>query len=196
MRRLLGAALVLVAAPAAAQETEIAVLGGYTTAGGIEAQAPTIEDLQIDGGFAWGVQAGHFFNAHLGFEASWIRQESAVGFAQGADRVELFDVHLDQVLGSVAYRFGSGEARLRPFVFAGAGASFFSATDLESETKLAWTVGAGLKWSPSNRVGARLQAGYNPTYLNDSEADFCDPFGFCQGWLHQLQFLGGVVVAF
>jgi outer membrane protein W len=196
MKGLLAVALVLAAGPAWAQRTEIAALAGYATAGGIDAQAATIEDLRIDDGLAWGVQAGHFFNAHLGFEASWVRQESAVAFSQLSQSVELFDAHVDQVLGSVAYRFGGEDARVRPFVFAGLGATLFSATDLEGESKLAWTAGAGLRWSPSKRVGARLQAGYHPTYLNDSQADFCDAFGFCQGWLHQLQFLGGVVVAF
>jgi hypothetical protein len=33
--------------------------------------------------------------------------------------------------------------------------------------------------------------------LADEDAgDFCDPFGFCQGWLHQLELAGGVVFRF
>jgi len=34
------------------------------------------------------------------------------------------------------------------------------------------------------------------TYLNDASSDFCDPFGFCQDWLHQLELTAGVVVRF
>ena len=30
----------------------------------------------------------------------------------------------------------------------------------------------------------------------DGGSDFCDPFGFCQSWLHQLELSGGVVVRF
>lgn len=188
--------IVLAAAPVWAQRSEVALLAGYTTAGGIDNRAPTLEDLEIADGLAWGLQAGHFFGPHLGVEATWTRQESGLAFAQGTDVVELFDVNVDQVLGSVAYRFGGEDARLRPFVLAGLGATFFSADDLDGETKFAWTVGAGLKWTPTRRVGARLQAQYIPTLLSDEEADFCDPFGFCQGSLQQFQFTAGVVVAF
>jgi hypothetical protein len=45
-------------------------------------------------------------------------------------------------------------------------------------------------------IGARLQAKYTPTDLNDKGSDFCDPFGFCQDWLHQFELTGGVVVRF
>jgi len=62
--------------------------------------------------------------------------------------------------------------------------------------RLAWTLGAGLKWFSSDGVGVRLQARYAPAHLNDASSDFCDPFGFCQGWLHQLEFMGGVAVRF
>ena len=38
---------------------------------------------------------------------------------------------------------------------------------------------------------------YKPVILADEDAgDFCDPFGFCQGWLHQVEIAGGVVVRF
>ena len=37
----------------------------------------------------------------------------------------------------------------------------------------------------------------NAVYHADEDAgDFCDPFGFCQGWLHQLELSGGVVLRF
>ena len=79
----------------------------------------------------------------------------------------------------------------------GVGATFFSADEAEEETKLAPVVAAGLKWFPSGgNVGARIQARYNPTHLDDAGGDFCDPFGFCQSWLQQFQFLGGVSIRF
>ena len=79
---------------------------------------------------------------------------------------------------------------------AGAGAAIFSSTDIEGETKLAFNLGAGLKWLPSKRLGARFQARYTPTYLHAGGSDLCDPFGFCQDWLHQLELTAGVVLRF
>jgi opacity protein-like surface antigen len=103
---------------------------------------------------------------------------------------------LTQLHGSAVYRFGPDNARLVPFVTAGAGAAFLSADDVEGETKFAWTLGAGLKWFVTERVGVRLQARYVPTLLNDESSDFCDPFGFCQGSLQQFELTGGVTLRF
>ena len=102
-----------------------------------------------------------------------------------------------QLHGNVFHNFGGADARLRLFVFAGLGATFFSADDLESETKLSFGLGGGVKYFPWNAIGVRGHFRYKPTMLNDEDAgDFCDPFGFCQGSLQQIEFAGGAVVRF
>ena len=196
MRRLLTLGFVFLASPSWAQRTELALLAGYTTSGNIEQTAPTIRDLEINGAFTWGLQAGHFFSSKLGAEVSWARQESALALSTSSGSADLFEVNVGQLHGNAVYRFGGEEARFDPFVFAGLGATFFSAPDLESETKFSWALGAGLKWFPARKVGARLQARYNPTQLNDSSSDFCDPFGFCQGSLKQFELMGGLSFRF
>jgi opacity protein-like surface antigen len=159
-------------------------------------KAASIEDLQAGGGFTWGVEAGLFFSDHFGFEASWVRQESAVRIGTTDGSADLFDMKLSQLHGNLVYRFGPDNARLVPFVLAGAGAAFLSADDLDGETKFAWTLGAGLKWFASERVGLRAQARYVPTMLDDESSEVCDPFGFCQGSLSQFELMGGVVLRF
>ena len=77
------------------------------------------------------------------------------------------------------------------------GATFFSADHQESETKFSFGLGAGVKYFRWNAVGLRAHVRYRPTMLNDKDAaDFCDPFGFCQGTLQQIEFMGGAVVRF
>jgi hypothetical protein len=196
MRSLIAASLLLVASPAWAQRTELALLGGYTTSGDIEMKALTIQELEIAGSFTWGLAVSRFFTSRLGAEASWSRQGSELVVGTSSGSAELFDVSVNQLHGSFVYQFGSEGGSLRPFASAGVGATFFGADDLEGETKLAWTLGAGLKWFRSARLGARLQARYNLTHLNDGSSDFCDPFGFCQDWLQQFEILGGLVVRF
>ena len=189
-------ALALASSPAFAQRTEVSLLAGYTTAGDIDMKAAGIQELSAGGGFTWGFRAGHFFTDHVGFEVSWSRQESAVAIGNRSGSADLFDMNLGLLHGNVAYRFGAPDARLTPYLLAGAGAAFLSAEDLESETKFAWTLGAGVKWFVSSRAGIRLEARYVPTMLNDTESDVCDPFGFCQGSLQQFEFMGGVVLRF
>jgi len=196
MKRLAALLCLLLPAPAFAQRNEIALLGGYTTAGDIDMKAVGIQALEVKGSFTWGVEAGRFFSDHIGLEASWSQQQSALRIGTAGGSADLFDMKLRLLQGSFVYRFGGTDAALRPFVLAGLGATFLSATDLESETKLSWAAGAGLAWLPSRRLGARLQARYAPTVLGDSSSDVCDPFGFCQGTLHQFELMGGLVLRF
>ena len=196
MRRLLALAFLLAAAPASAQRSEFTLLTGYTGKGDVEKKAPSVQELTIGGGYTWGFQAGHSFTEHLGAEIVWAQQESALVITTAAGSADLFDAKVGQLHGNFVGQIGSNSARLRPFVFAGLGATFFGAKDLESETKLSWTVGAGLKWLPAKRFGVRLHAAYNPTRLNDASSDFCDPFGFCQDSLKQFEVMGGLSFRF
>jgi hypothetical protein len=102
-----------------------------------------------------------------------------------------------QLQGNVRYEFGAGEAKVRPFVFGGVGATFFSAADLQSETKLSLDYGTGLNYFAWRRIGMRAHVRFKPTALHDTSAgDVCDPFGFCQSWLSQIEFAAGAVVRF
>jgi outer membrane protein W len=196
MKRQLACFAILSAAPAYSQGFEVTALAGYTTPGSLEHDTRTLDDLKLAGSFTWGASLGWFFSPRLGVEASWARVGSGVELSTAEASQEMFDVTIDQLQGSLVYQFGGAESRIRPFVTAGAGASIFRSTDINTETKLALNVGAGLKWLPSKRLGARLQAKYTPTSLNDKGSAFCDPFGFCQDWLHQFELMGGVVVRF
>ena len=101
-----------------------------------------------------------------------------------------------QLDGNIVYQLGSADSRWRPFIFGGMGVTFFTADTVESETKLSLDIGGGVKFFPWRSVGARAQVRYKPTFLNDSDADFCDPFGFCQNVLQQIEFAGGVTMRF
>jgi outer membrane protein W len=196
MKRLLAVVLIFMAAPAWAQRTELTLQAGYTTSGSIERKTFSIQDLEVEGSFTWGFAATHFFSPRLGAEVSWAQQETGIGLSTSAGSATLFDMKLGQLHGNVVYQFGAEGARLKPFVSAGLGASFFSARDMDGETKLSMGLGVGLKWLPRKSIGARLQARYNPTRLNDGSSDYCDPFGFCQNWLQQFELTGGVVLRF
>jgi hypothetical protein len=196
VKRLLVLLGLLSAGPAGAQGVEVAALGGYTTAGNLDDDALTVESLKMAGSFTGGASGAYFFSPRAGLEVSWTRQGSSLELSTTEAGAALFDTTIHQLQGSFVYQLGSAESRWRPFLSAGAGAAFFSAADLPSETKLSFGLGAGVKWLPAKRIGARLQARYTPTYLNDGSSDFCDPFGFCQDWLHQFELTGGVVVRF
>jgi hypothetical protein len=183
--------------PAGAQSWEASGLADYTPSVTLDRQAPELSDLDIRGGFTWGVQGGRLFTPHWGAEAVWMQQASALETETGAGTADLFEMTVRQLHGHVLYHFGSADARLRPFVFGGLGATFFSADDLESETKFSLGIGGGIKYFRWNAVGVRAHVRYKPTMLNDEDStNFCDPFGFCQNALRQIEFAAGGVVRF
>lgn len=190
-------ALLACSASARAQSWEASGLVGYTPSVSLDQQAPELSDLNVQGGFTWGVQGGRLFTPQWGAEALWVQQSSAQEVESGGGTAGLFTMTVRQLHGDVVYHFRSGDARLRPFVFGGLGATFFSADDLESETTFSFGLGGGIKYFRWNAIGVRAHVRYKPTMLNDEEsADVCDPFGFCQGTLHQIEFAAGGIVRF
>ena len=188
--------LLFLAAPASAQRFEAAGLFGYTTSGGLDPVARELESYEIGGGFTWAAEFGYFFSPHFGVEASWTQREGALTLATSSGTGELFEIDLRQLLGNIVYQWGEENAKVRPFVLGGLGATFFGADDVPGETKLAWAVGGGAKFSLHRKLGVKVQARYNPTLLNDESSDFCDPFGFCASSVSSFELLSGVVFRF
>lgn len=189
----------LIASSAFAQSErwEVSGLVGVTPSVDLDHRARELDDLAIRGDVTWGVQAGWLFTPRWGVEALWMHQPSALELGDATGTVDLFKLAVDQVQGNVLFHFGRADARLRPFALAGAGATIFTADDLPSETKLSFGFGGGIKVLPWRSVGVRAHVRYKPIMLNDEDAlPFCDPFGFCQNWLQQVEYVAGLIVRF
>jgi opacity protein-like surface antigen len=187
----------VLAPPAHAQSWEVSGFIGQTPSADLDRRAPELDELSIRDGFTWGAQAARLFTSRWAAEVLWAEQASALQIGTAAGTAELFTMKVRQLQGNAVYHFGNAGARLRPFAFAGLGATFFSAADLESETKFSFGLGAGVKYFRWESMGVRAHFRYKPTRLNDEDAaDFCDPFGFCQGTLQQIEFAGGAVIRF
>jgi hypothetical protein len=196
MKALVLIALLVAASPAWARQLEITPLASFTTAAEIDQTALNVNDLTIGRGFTWGAQGTYFVSTHLGFEVLWSYQSTLLSMATRSGDGALFSMETSQIHGNVVYQFRDRVASVRPFAFAGVGTSIFTAEDLESESSMSWTVGGGVKWFVQEHVGLKGQARYKPTELRDTSSTVCDPFGFCQGSLKNLEFAGGVVFRF
>ena len=194
-----GVMLVLLAAasPAVAQSWEVSGLAASMPSTDLDQRAPQLDELDIAGGFTWGLQGARLLTTHWGAEAMWTEQASALQIGTSAGRADLFDMKVRQLLGHAVYQFRRPDAPLQPFAFGGLGATFFSADDLEGETKLAFDVGGGVKYFATPAFGVRGHVRYTPTRLDDEDAGtFCDPFGFCQASLRQTEIAVGAVLRF
>jgi len=201
MRRMTLAAAFLMFAlaptPARAQSWEVSGFVGVTPSAALDRRAPELDEVNYGGGFTWGAQVGRLFTSHLAAEALWSEQASALQIGTADGTANLFTITVQQFHGDAVYHVGRAGARLQPFAFVGLGATFLSAIDLPSETKLSWGLGGGVKYFPWEGLGLRAHFRYKPTMLDDEDAgDFCDPFGFCQGTLQQIEIAAGGVVRF
>ena len=183
--------------PARAQAWEVSGFIGVTPSADLDRVARELDQLSLGNGFTWGAQAARLFTPHWAAEAMWTEQSSALEIGTAAGTADLFNITIGQVQGNVVYHFGRPDARLRPFAFAGIGASFFRAPDVSPESKFSWGFGGGIKYFAWDTLGLRAHFRYKPVMLNDEDAgDFCDAFGFCQDTLQQIEFAAGATVRF
>lgn len=188
--------ILLAHSPARAQSWEASGLFGFTPSAALEQRASELSDADIGGAFTWGLQGARFFTPSLGAEVLWTQQASAFEVGTSDGKTDLFTMTVRQLHGNVVYRLGRTDATWQPFVFGGLGATFFTADTVASETKFSLDVGGGVKIFLSRMVGAGVRVRYKPTFLNDASSTFCDPFGFCQGVLHQIEVSAAAVLRF
>ncbi|HKO22936.1 MAG TPA: hypothetical protein VJX91_09820, partial [Candidatus Eisenbacteria bacterium] len=169
----LALALAGTASSSQAREIYISPMAGYTTAGNLELGQNDAKDVKVTGGLTWGGQIG--FMAHEGFtfEASYMQQESHLSVL-GVDRIGL---KVGQLHGNFLFekiRYGSN---MHPYFLLGLGATFFNPDrGFDTVSRFSLGLGGGVKVE-GEKIGLKLQAKYNPTYLNDDwGGTWCDPF--------------------
>ena len=139
--------------------------------------------------FKWGLGVGVLAtdNAEVGF---LFGQQMTTLQAGGTSTKDIGDMNVNTYHGYFGYNFGDADAKVRPYVMGGMGATNFSSVDFTrangqpgstaSETQFSTTWGAGVKVYPSPNVGARFGLQWTPTYIkSDAAGWWCDPYWGC-----------------
>lgn len=198
MRRAIFAALALLlaAVPVRAQTFEVAAMAGYANPVALEQTTANVDDLTINGQWTFAGSGTWFLSEHVGVEGWYSHSPTSLRLESGGNQATLFEMTISNILGNFVIQPMERSAALQPFLFAGAGVAVFTARDFDTETKVAFTVGGGLKWRLTQSLAARVSARYRGAALNDSASTICNPFGFCQSSMNQVEVMGGVVVRF
>jgi hypothetical protein len=129
----------------------------------------------------------------------------------GTSEVEIGDMKVNNYHPYFAYNFGDSDAKVRPYVLIGLGATSYGAVaysrngrvgETDSATKFSTTWGAGVKIFASPNVGFRAGAQWTPTYITtEGEGWWCDPYWGCYvvgdaKYSNQFHLQGGVVFRF
>jgi len=214
------AAVTMTPARASAQSARVEVSGivGWTISDGVAGDGVRAADgniydaIDVKDAFSWGFGVG--FNATENAEVGFLfnQQMSTLGLQGTADR-ELGDLTINSYHPYFAYNFFASDAKVRPFILVGLGATSYGAVpftrlngtagETDSATKFSSTWALGAKFFASPNVGLRVSATWTPTYIStEGEGWWCDPYwGYCYvvgdaKYANQFHFNGGITFRF
>jgi hypothetical protein len=190
---------------------------GWTFADGVSASGSvTASDGSIYNrvdpadSMSWGFTLGVFLSRALEVEFIFDRQQTTLEVS-GTRTVEVDSLDIGNYHGALAYNFGREDSSMRPYFFAGVGATSYSplsfvgadgkAREIAGQTRLSPTFGGGVKVY-RGRIGARAEMRMTPTYIkSDTTGWWCDPYWGCYAtsksqYAWQIQMTGGVTVRF
>ena len=211
------AALVLSAGPAIAQgKVEVSGIFGWTFSDGVTGTAVNAPDghtynaVDLKDSMNWGLMFGVMANDN--FEVGFMfNQQLSKLRLEGTTSKELGDLSINSYHGYFAYNLGDADAKLRPYLLGGIGATSYGAvnyTDATGKpgatsgaTQFSTTWGAGVKFYPSPRVGFRVGMRWTPTYIkSDPGGWWCGYYGCYMTskaqYANQFDFSGGVTIRF
>jgi len=211
-------AWLLVAPGMSAQTVEVSASAGFTSASGVTSSQASLlgqlyDEVTLGSGGSFTFTAGGFLSDRLEIEFLFSKQSSEFGVDGPAGDLALSELTLFNYHGNLVYHWGERDARMRPFVLGGFGATTDSFGDLllpatatstgfDGSTRFSSTWGGGVKYYFSPAIGAKLMARWTPTYIKSDPAGvWCDPFYGCWSlndpdYANQYDFSAGITARF
>jgi hypothetical protein len=219
--------LTLAAVPAFAQlKGEAGVTVGWVFSDGVSGNTVLVPGAGPGGGvgsfnridpkdsFGWGADVGFFVtpNWEVGFLFGHQPSKLVLGGTAGTADRELGNMNLFTYHGTFTYNFFEPDAKIRPYIMGGLGATNFggvsytridgSSGDIGGSTKFSSTWGAGVKIYGAGNIGGRFGMRWTPVYIkSDASGYWCDPYWGCYlvgnaQYANQLELNGGITIKF
>lgn len=199
----------------AQSRVEVSGLIGYTLSEGvvidpIAVPGAVYDSVDLASGFAFGLTVGVFVTENAEVEFMWTRQDSKLNVA-GTSDLTLTGSNISTYHGNFVYNWGDEDAKLRPFLFGGLGATSYGfdavgGFDVDGDTRFSTTWGGGVKAYPGRNVGVKLMGRWTPTYIKtDPGGVWCSPYWYWPGgcfvvgdvdYSNQFELTGGVTFRF
>jgi len=156
---------------------------GWTISDGVSGEtvvvpgAGSFNSVAPKDAISWGLRLGFFVDPKMEVGFRFNRQFSALevgGTTEvvgGATKVDLGDAAVRNYHAYFAYNFGEPDAKVRPYVLAGLGATQYGKVeaqlgnqqrDIGGASRFSSTWGGGLKFHSSEKVGFRLEGRWTP----------------------------------
>ena len=201
------AALAGSAAFAQDPRVEISGTAGWTFSDGVNVGGLDDSPIRVDpkDAFSWGARLGFNLTPNVEIGGLFNLQSTdleASGVVNLSVPQKIYNYH-----GYLAYNFGDSDAKARPYILGGLGATQYGSLqgttrEFGGDTQFSTTWAAGVKIFPSPNFGIRLEARWTPTYIkSDPEGYWCDPYWGCYTFAeaeysNQYELSGGIVLRF
>ena len=186
---LAGLAFVLLfGSTAAAQETaEVSGFLGYTLSEGFKTDpgsliSDLVRKVNPTSGVSGGAQVDFFLSEAVQVGFLWSRQNSILELDTSLGKDNVTGMNVSNYHGVFTYNWGYSDSPVRPFIYAGLGATHyqfddFMTFDLTSSARFSTTLGGGVKVYLSRRFGFNVAGRWTPTYIkSDPGGTYCSPY--------------------
>jgi opacity protein-like surface antigen len=188
---------------------------GFTLSEGVnvdtrEGDELGVERLSPKSAFSYGLGVDYYLNENFSIGFVFAREKSVLraGVAD-LEGVDIANMNVNDFHGILTYNFGAEDDQIRPFVFAGLGATSYSPDSIdgnriEGATKFSTTWGGGVKYFIREDIGIKAGVRWTPTRIgSESGGLFCSSYWPWECWTvenpnfsHQFEFSFGVVGRF
>ena len=168
--------VLLLASAATAQESisrfELTPLLGYGTGGDFEDVA-TEAELEFDEAAAFGLIFNIRDTANTQWEVLYLLQSTELGTGGLFVNQPVLDIDVHYLHGGGTYILD--DSPFQPYVAGTLGLTHFSpsSSGFDSESFFSFSLGAGLRFLPNERIGVRLEARWFATFIDSDTEVFC-----------------------
>jgi opacity protein-like surface antigen len=195
---------------------EIGATAGWTFSDGVSGDAVVVPGVgafsrvEPKDAFSWGVRAALVFASNIEVGALFDQQATRLQLG-GAGTLDVGKLTLRDYHGYVAYDLGDSDARIRPYLLAGLGATHYGPITaslggnhqhIAGNTRFSPTLAAGVKLFLTRRVAIRGEGRWTPTSIRQELPGWwCNSDWGCyvassSQYANQIELAGGLVFRF
>jgi opacity protein-like surface antigen len=134
--------------------------------------------LDLDSSTDWGFTISRTASDFARYEFLYSHQDSSLADKTDPNNAFGLDVHYLHLGGTVdVYSLDYSQEKITPYITGGLGMTIMNPShqDYEDETRFSLSVGGGLKWYPTQRLGIRFEMRGYSTLIDSRETLYCDP---------------------
>ncbi|MCU7906466.1 MAG: porin family protein [Candidatus Thiodiazotropha sp. (ex Epidulcina cf. delphinae)] len=156
---------------AAADGLEFSPFTGYRFGGSFE-DSGSDNSLDVDDTAGWGFTVSQTASKTTRYEFLYSHQDTSLADSTDPNNAFDLDIHYLHLGGAVDVY----QDRFTPYITGGLGMTFMNPghRGYDDETRFSMSVGGGLKWYPTERLGIRFEMRGYSTLVNSNGSLFCD----------------------